>query len=195
MESEAAQLRPASTGLAATDLGCYRDQLLAMTQQRDYQLIVGASMGAVLAWQLATKLSPSAALVLINPPLPDPGAAASEAIIRWRGNQSLESTRRHLRGCTEVDCYYAHHRWRDESGLALAQARAWKPARIANPCLLVLGSADPAAELDGGKELAQALGATRWSIDGAGHLQPLFGDAAIELVQRLISWSATAVGR
>lgn len=146
-------------------------------------------MGAVLAWQLSAKLTTKHVLVLVNPPAAPLAADPKHPpVIRWRGNQALASTRKHMLGASEADCYFAHSCWRDESGKALNEAQRWQPSKRSAPTLLVLGAEDPAAGSDRGQELSRKLDADRLIIDGAGHLQPLLCRSAATAVAKIDSW-------
>ena len=183
------QLTPGKHGLAQTGLDQYLEQLDQIASAARVDLIVGASMGAVLAWQLAARHQRTR-LVLINPPCPGtPASAFPGPLIHWRGAKPLSSTRRHMAGASDLDCYYAHQRWRDESSLALTQAQRWRAAPAAVDTLLIVGDRDPAAANDGGLALARSLAAKRWLIEDADHWQPLLSPLANRLVDRLQHWS------
>ena len=187
-----AELQPAPAGLGESHLQGYLDQLSPLLDKHPVEVVIGASMGAVLAWQLVDLNPAPKQLVLINPPPPQAPANPRDQespVIYWRGNQPLASTRRHLDDCSDADCYFAHQAWRNESALALAQAQQWIPSPRQVPTLLLLGSTDPAAGADQGVAMAQSLAAPCWLIDGAGHLQPLLGECATEVAIAVAKWS------
>lgn len=194
IRSQAMDLRPGAEGLQATNLDEYLNQLREFVGEGSHSVLVGASMGAVLVWRLSQELASAHKLVMVNPPVTSSRERSNPEIIHWRGNQGLASTRKHMRGASAADCYFAHRCWRNESGKALSQAQNWQPGPPSARTLLVLGSEDASA-VDRGDTLAEQLRAERLVIEGAGHLQPLLCEAASRTVHRVRDWAHSSTVR
>lgn len=173
----APELQPAAGGLAATGLADYLAQLQALPGP--WEAVAGASLGGRLALELAARVTVPQ-LLLINPLLqaaPDPGRPA---VIAWADLPQRASTRRALPDADPGALAWAHARWRDESGRAIAEAGAWPiptlPASTRVQLLLSRGDRDvpPDAAADWAARHRHDL---RWTE--ASHAGPLLGrDAA-----------------
>ncbi|MBS7456703.1 alpha/beta hydrolase [Coralloluteibacterium stylophorae] len=182
-------LQPAAPGLAATRLDDYRQQLAAaIARAGPAPVLVGASLGGRLAAECAER---AAALVLVNPLLPErpaagPGAAAIRA---WRGRAALAGTRRALPDADAAAALHAFRRWRDESAAVLEEARATPfPPRPACPCLLVLSEADRDVAPAATRALAADWAVETIALAGASHVGPLLGREAAAVAARVLAW-------
>jgi pimeloyl-ACP methyl ester carboxylesterase len=156
-------------------------------------VLVGASLGGLLALAAATDVRP-AALVLVNPLPPAPLHAllptrgANAAVVHWRRNATLAGTRRALPDADDATCLYAWRRWRDESGAVLDEALAGI-ALPTPPCpALVLASrhdSDVPAALS--RRLAEHLQAQFLVVD-ASHVGPLLGRACASSARLVAAW-------
>ena len=148
-------------------------------------LLVGASLGGLLALMVAARLAPSA-LVLVNPLPPAPfhrGLPPRDwpDVVPWRANASLAGTRAALPDADDAACRYAFARWRDESGAVLREAYAGVDVALPTcRTLLMLSTNDEDVPPGAGISLAGALGerANIVRCDGASHAGPLLGRAA-----------------
>lgn len=198
---EAIELRPAPDGLAATRLADYRDQVLRHAAGCD--LLIGASLGGLLALAAAPVIAPHGALVLLNALGPAEVLAAAPlpvgefgAIEAWAGHPSVDSTRRAMPQSSTAALWYAHRRWRDESGAVLREAHAGVPFDPpARRCLVLQAEQDATVPPAHGRALARWCGATFWIIPAAGHLDPLFAPYARVWAQRVSAWVAGDVGQ
>lgn len=189
----APDLAPAATGLAGTRFEHYQAQVeqagLALPAPG---VLLGASLGGLLALAAGTRVGP-AALVLVNA-MPPAGVGAAMTPRRWPqvvpwSTAPLAGTVADLPDADLASARWAHRRWRDESGAVLTQAQSGIVV-AAPPCpVLVL-----AAELDRdvppsqSRALATALAADFVQVDGCGHLGILYGDRAATAAALVAAW-------
>lgn len=191
----APNLAPAPGGLAATVLEDYTQQAVAAARAAGaVPVVVGASLGGLLAAQVAAAL-PVRALVLINPLPPAPWhgllptRAASPPIIPWGREASLASTRRALPDAMDATCAWAWQRWRDESGAVVDAARAGVGVgRPACPVLVIASEADDEVPVAASAALAHAWSASLWRLPGASHVGPLLGRSAAGCAEQSLRW-------
>lgn len=189
----APDLVPGPQGLAATTFDDYRRQVAgwlsaARQQHPEGQLcVVGASLGGLLALAQET----AADVILLVNPLPPTGLQTTKPvpdIVSWGREASLAGTRRALPDSDDLAALYAFRRWRDESGLALRQARAGVdlPPPVC-PVLVMAseGDADVPPETSAG--LAARLGAALIRVPGS-HVAPLLGRQAPEAASLAVEW-------
>lgn len=189
----ALELQPSPAGLAATTLQDYRTQVGDALQVLPHpRVLVGASLGGLLAAICADQAD---ALVLINPLPPAPWHRKlprrdrSAAVVPWRRNARLASTRDALRDVDEAGVVFAFRHWRDESGAVLDEAYAGieveKPVCTA---LLIASARDE----DVPPEIIFAM-AGEWQADrletlASSHVGPLLGRAAPEVARQAVAW-------
>lgn len=185
-------LLPVADGLAATNVTDYLAQVQDWVPPGERVILVGASMGGLLALKLAESVRP-AALVLVNSVPPagvGPSRAGKEypAIIPW-ADGPLAETREALFDSDEATIQWAWPRWRDESGAVLSQIAAGIPvARPHCPTLVVLSERDTDIPYQTGLELAQWAGADVLLYHGMSHVGPLLSRRAEEVVQSIMVW-------
>ena len=190
---ETPELMPASAGLAATRLEDYREQVAkTLLAQPSPRVLVGASLGGLLALQLADAVS---ALVLINPLPPSPWQtrlperAPPPPVIPWRSNASLAGTRRAMPDADEAACLFAYRHWRDESGAVLDAARAGVSVpKPRCPTLMIVSSNDADVPAALSLDLAQAFSADVIRLAGASHVGPLLGRRAAAVARQAVDW-------
>lgn len=190
----APDLRPAPAGLVATTLDDYATQVRGWAGAAPRpRVLVGASLGGLLA---AMQADAADALVLVNPLPPSglPAAAPLREVVPWGRTASLAGTRRALPDADDLAALHAFRRWRDESGRALAEARAGvrleKP-RV--PVLVIASDADDDVPPASSAALAADWGATLWRVPGS-HVGPLLGRQAPALAAAVLPWLNAAVG-
>ncbi len=191
----APDLLPTDAGLAETGLDDYRAQadaaLHALPRPR---LLVGASLGGLLAAAIAA--ASADALVLVNPLPPAPWAAALPARdwpgrVSWGRFARLASTRRAMAEADPATALFAFRRWRDESGRALRQAHAGLDLpRPGCPVLCMASSDDGDVPPGLTGALAHAWGADLVSLPGASHVGPLLGREAAACAETVLAWWA-----
>lgn len=189
----APDLRPGPGGLAATSLDDYAAQVREWiaTARRATPgrgvVLVGASLGGLLALMNRGRAD---ALVLVNPMPPDglPGPGDPEDIVPWGREASLAGTRRALPDSDDLAALHAFRRWRDESGLALRQARAGAHCADAATPVLVLASADDQdVPPERSAALSAALHASLLRLPGS-HVGPLLGRQAGAAAAQAVEW-------
>ncbi len=198
--SVAPDLQPVAAGLEATRLDDYRRQARhAFAALPAPRIVVGASLGGLLALEIAA-LPACAAAVLVNPlpPLPEAAQMARHAgdagIVAWRREARLDGTLRHLRDADAGAAVYAFRRWRDESVAALAEASAGVHlAPPACPLLVLASDADDDVPATTSAALAGRLGASLIHLPG-GHLSPLLGRQAVRAATAAVEWLNASVG-
>ncbi len=194
IEVAAPDLRPAAAGLVGTTLADYSAQVSTWVEAVPApRVLVGASLGGLLA---AMNSDQANALVLVNPIPPGglPPAPARPQVVPWGRTACLAGTRRALPGADDAAALFAFRRWRDESGRVLDQARAGVGMAVpAVPVLLLVSEADRDVPAQASLALAQAWGATAWTVPG-GHVDPLLGRDAPRLAQQTLAW-LTSPGR
>ncbi|NCT69003.1 MAG: alpha/beta hydrolase [Rhodanobacteraceae bacterium] len=194
----APDLRPAAGGLAATRFEHYAAQVVAWCGGAgEAPVLVGASLGGLLALAVAAAVRPSA-LVLVNPVPPrgiaPPPAAPHPAIVPWGRARSLASTQRALPDADAAACLYAFRRWRDESGAVLDAARGG--IAVARPdcaTLVIASERDTDVPLAHSRALAASLAADFEALPGASHVAPLLGRIAPDVAARVADWLAARV--
>lgn len=186
------ELQPAAQGLAATALQDYAAQVRAAL--RDLQrprVLVGASLGGLLAAMCASEAD---ALVLANPLPPAPWhqrlpARSWDAVVPWRRNARLHSTRQAMRDADDASALWAFRHWRDESGQALSQAHAGaEVAKPDCPALFVVSRQDEDVPPEIILEWAQAWRADRLETLADSHVGPLLGRQAQAIASQTVAW-------
>lgn len=185
-------LQPAAGGLAATTFADYVAQVQAWLPHEGPLTLVGASMGGIIALQVAAAIKP-AALVLINS-VPPAGVGTPRvgkvrpAIVRW-ANGPLAETRAALFDSDEATIQWAWPRWRDESGAVLNQIAAGiaiSPPTC--PTLVVLSEQDTDIPYQTGLALAAWTKADVLLYHGMSHVGPLLSRRAEEVARTVLAW-------
>lgn len=185
-------LQPVAAGLAATTFDDYLAQVISWIPAEEPIILAGASMGGILALQVAQALTP-VALILVNS-VPPAGVGVPQAsqprppIVRW-ANGPLAETRAALFDSDEATIQWAWPRWRDESGAVLNQIAAGIPTQPpACPTLVILGERDTDIPYQTGLALAAWAGADLLLYHGMSHVGPLLSRRAQEVAQMIGVW-------
>lgn len=185
-------LLPQAADLATTTIDDYLTQIHGWLPPTDRPILVGASMGGILALTMAARINPLA-LILINS-VPPAGIGASRAdkqypaIVRW-ANGPLEETRTALFDSDDATIEWAWPRWRDESGTVLrtiAQGVTAEPPTC--PTLVVLSERDTDISYQTGLALAAWAKADVHLYHGMSHVGPLLSRRAEEVAQAVVGW-------
>lgn len=154
-------------------------------------LLIGASLGGLLAL-LAQPQQPGLPRVLINPLPPAPWSQSLgrswPARVDWAHRHDHAGTLRALGSTDTVSARFAQQRWRDESGAVLNDAAAATLDGERNRTLLIAGTADQDVPSGTSHTLAQALDADYLELPGAGHVDPLCGAQAQQVLDQVLAW-------
>lgn len=194
--THAPDLFPSTGGLANTSLEDYRQQALQhLRKMGSPKIIIGASLGGLLALTCFGEAEQLDAVVLVNPMPPAPLHLSMPAlekypdIIPWKTNASLQGTRRSLFDADEMTCLYAFRHWRDESGAVMNAAMSG--IDIVQPCcpILVMASEkDIDVPFAASEELAGNLNAMFIRLPGTSHVGPLLGKNAAQCALQAVAY-------
>ena len=157
----------------------------------DNVVLIGASMGGILALMASSEIRPKA-IVLVNSVLPNgfgkPNARKSPAIIRW-ANGPLSDSRSAMPDSDKETIEFAWKRWRDESGAVVDEIRRGIEVPVPTcPVLVVLGQQDADVPYSLGLKYAHALGADVLIYPAMSHVGPLLSTRAVEVAREVLSW-------
>lgn len=186
-------LQPAAAGIAATRLADYEAQARDWIRELQPEVVIGASLGGLLA--LSTQASSGTRRVLVNPlpPAGWPGVAPLRRtypdLVSWRTTASLASTARALPDADAATWHRAWRCWRDESGAVMNAAAAGISIAVPEgPVLVVVSAQDDDVPATTSKTLARALAADVLDCAGASHVGPLLGRSAPAVAERVLAW-------
>lgn len=195
---------PVPDGLAATRFEDYVAQAAGWLEEAPVALLVGASLGGLVATSAAARVAPSArprALVLVNPLPPAPWAAAlapfevTGDVVPWRSQGRFASTRRALPEAAFTDQRLAFAHWRDESAAVLREAHAGRPLPAPSvPTLVIASDADDDISPGVSAAYAQGIGASLCRVAG-GHVAPVMGPTAAAAAKAALAWWAVRLSR
>jgi predicted alpha/beta hydrolase family esterase len=186
-------LQPVAAGLEATTLDDYEAQVHDWMHAARPGVVIGASLGGLLA--MRCHHAANAPLVLVNP-MP-PGGLPNVPVqgkrypdrLPWRRGASLHSTAASLPDAEASTWHIAWRRWRDESGAVMNTASTG--VSIERPrakTLIVISEWDDDVPASTSRALAEALGADILDCAGASHVGPLLGRAAADMAERVLAW-------
>ncbi|MEZ4614827.1 MAG: alpha/beta hydrolase [Caldilineaceae bacterium] len=184
-------LEPAAAGLAATTAEEYLAQIQDWLPAEEPVILVGASMGGLLALKVAEQIHP-AALLLVNS-VPPTAVAPTRAdrhyppIIKW-ANGPLAETRSALFDSDEATIQWAWPHWRDESGAVLNGLAALEVSPPQCPTLVILGTQDEDIPYQMGLQLATWANADVHLYRGMSHVGPLLSCRAEEVAHAVVNW-------
>ncbi|MEJ2061410.1 MAG: alpha/beta fold hydrolase [Gammaproteobacteria bacterium] len=191
--TRAPTLQPSAAGLTHTRFEDYLDQLQATAVRCDQPILIGASLGGLLALKLAEHV-PASAIVLVNslPPVGTRGWQPQKhypARVAWSRKTRLEDTRAAMPEADEDTVWWAHARWRDESGAVLNTAYAGVSVTPPScPVLILNGERDRTVPWKIGETMARDLNAEFIRLPGASHLGPLLGPQAQAVARTALEW-------
>lgn len=199
----APDLQPHANGLAKTRFEDYRGQVVEHARQLAQAenapiVLVGASLGGLLALSAAVEV-PAVAVVLINP-MPPAGIVAKPlgkpypALLHWGQQRSIASTRRAMPDADDAASLYAFRRWRDESGLALEQARLGIAVEFPHcPVLVMASQNDDDIPIVVSRAVATRCSGDFQLLPGCSHVGPLLGVDAATIAGRAVDWMVARV--
>jgi pimeloyl-ACP methyl ester carboxylesterase len=200
----AMNLHASSAGLMHTRYEDYLQQVGAAIARHQPNVVIGASLGGLLAAEALSEHSSSAKLVLLAPPgkririepllqsqkaHSQTAAPQPKPIKRWANDPQLCRTAHALPDADAASVYFAHSRWRDESAFVLAQAIAGRPfGWRARRSLMIAAEDDVDVDNQNLRQWARAAGMEYWLIPDASHAGLLLGQRAGGLAQKVIRW-------
>jgi len=181
-------LQPASGGLAKTTLADYERQVVSWCPKGQPVVLVGASMGGMLALRVAERVR-ARAVVLVNSVTPKgSGGKSFPAVVRW-ANGPLEDTRVAMPDSDEPTIRAAWKRWRDESGTVMTElSKGVVVAPPRKPTLVVVGREDTDVRPIDSLAMAMRLRADVIEYAGMSHVGPLLGRRAPEVAATVLQW-------
>jgi pimeloyl-ACP methyl ester carboxylesterase len=192
----APDLAPTAEGLAATTFADYVQQIYRVVPREHHRLLlIGASLGGILALKVAESLRPDA-ILLMNSVAPAGVDASREiktypSIIRW-ANGPLKATYDALPDGDEPTILWAHSRWRDESGAVLNEvASGISVEKPPCPTLVILGEQDRDVPMETGLAIARWTGADVHLYAATSHVGPLLGRRARDIANLALRWIET----
>lgn len=190
----APDLQPSAAGLGETTLDDYQAQVHVWLETRRPRVVVGASLGGLLALR-CHPAARGATLVLVNPMPPAnfagvvPLGGRYPDLVLWRRSASLASTARSLPDADPTTWQIAWRRWRDESGAVMNAASSGVPVEHPRaPILMVISDGDADVPAATSRALASALGADVLACADASHVGPLLGRHASDIAERVLAW-------
>ncbi len=193
----AKDLMPAAGGLAHTRFEDYLRQVQFWRPPSGKVILVGASMGGILALKSA-QLETPAAIVLVNSTIPlgvGPKRKARNAppVIRW-ANGPLKETEDAMPDSDSKTILWAWKLWRDESGAVVNEIRNGIPAtKPTCPTLVVIGEKDTDIPPATSQALAKWAGAEVHPYPGMSHVGPLMSRRAKEVAGKVVGWLDSVV--
>jgi pimeloyl-ACP methyl ester carboxylesterase len=190
-------LMPADGGVAQTCLADYVAQMRAAAAALPRPVLIGASLGGLIALSIAAEVEASA-LVLIDP-LPPRGIEPrpvlrpfSDDIVAWGSRRRLASTQRALPDADDAARLYAYRRWRDESAAVVREATAGLTVAAPRcPVLVIACDGDEVVPTVASLALSESLGAEFWRCDSS-HVGPLLGRDSAVIAARVQAWTQAA---
>lgn len=189
----AKDLEPVSGGLEKTTFGDYVSQVKSWVPRGESPVLIGASMGGILALKVAEDVKPTA-VVLVNsvPPAGVPTARTPKdkypAVVKW-ANGPLAETRDAMPDSDEATIQKAWKKWRDESGTVMNtlndRVSVRKPA---GPVLVVIGANDTDISPETSRNVAEWASADIHQYRNMSHVGPLLSRRAPEVADSIITW-------
>ena len=178
-----------ASGFEHTTFDSYLRQVHQALEQSKAKIIIGASLGGLLAAETAAFAGPKA-LVLVAPiPKIGMGKPAPTEPKRWAASADLANTMRALPDADAASVFFAHQNWRDESHHVLAAAYAGRNFDDFSGASLMLLAQN---ELDlSNAELRRWAGSAAMDvlqIEGASHAGLLLGRHASVAAEAAVHW-------
>ena len=184
----------ANGALILTHYSHYLAQVRHQIELYQPSVLIGASLGGLLAAEASSQKSSVRALILAAP-LPKAGVSDMEItapLKRWANGTELSKTARALPDADGAAIAFAHARWRDESASVLNSAyagRDFSSAKLATLMLIAEHDRDlPEASL---RSWAGAEQMDVQCVRGASHAGLLLGRYAASTAELAHRWAAS----
>ena len=189
----AEDLMPTRSGIAETKFKDYESQVegWGKTHQPSHLVLIGASMGGILALKASEKLHPEA-IVLVNSVGPagivHRAPKTYPAVIEW-SKGTLKETQDSMPDSDEPTIQYAFKHWRDESGAVLTEiSKGLVVEKPSGHMLVVLGDKDTDVPNAIGRDMAKKYGGELKVFEGMSHVSPLLGTRAPDVAKYAVDW-------
>ena len=188
----ARDLMPAAGGLLETEFEDYLRQVQIWRPTVGKVVLVGASMGGLLALR-SSNLERANALVLVNSAVPagfgqQPPQTHSPRIVKW-ADGPLKDTEVAMPDSDRATILWAWKRWRNESGLVLDQMRDGIRVGLPKcPTLVVIGEKDADVPPAQSRQLAEWAGADVIAYPGMSHVGPLMSRKSKLVARDVLAW-------
>lgn len=191
----APDLMPKGGDLAKTRFEDYVAQVKAWCPKRGPFVIVGASMGGILALKTAEQVRASGLVLVNGVPPAGTGGKSHPAVVRW-ANGPLKDTRDSMPDSDEKTILWAWPKWRDESGAVLDKISAGVTVKKPTvPVLVVTGTSDTDILPTLQQTVVDAYGADHLVYHGMSHVGPLMSRRAEEVAEAVLTWARATVRR
>lgn len=189
----AKDLVPASGGLEKTTFADYEAQVKSWAPPGESPVLIGASMGGILALKVAEALKPSA-IVLVNS-VPPAGVVTARTpqeryppVVKW-ANGPLSETRAAMPDSDEATIQKAWKRWRNESGAVMNALNDRVAVRKPGcPVLMVIGAKDTDISPQTSRNVAAWADADIHEYANMSHVGPLLSRRASGVADSVITW-------
>ena len=178
--------------LAETNYSHYLAQLQEQVERFQPDLLIGASLGGLLAAETSSATTSVRALILAAPMLKNgvAGMEVASPIKRWAHTTELAKTARALPDADSAAIAFAHARWRDESASVLNTAyagRNFSSSKIATLMLIAENDLDVS-----GADLRSWANTEQMDVHcvrGASHAGLLLGRYAASTAELAYRWA------
>ena len=191
----ARDLIPAKGGLAHTNVTHYLDQVVSWCPKTGRVVIVGASMGGILALMAAQEVFP-ARVVLVNSVPSDeiaqlPMSEPAPDVVQW-ANGPLKDTEVSMPDSDRKTILWAWKKWRNESGTVMNQIRTGIIVNRPNcPSLVVIGGNDTDISPEISFKSAGMYSSQVLYYPKMSHVGPLLSTKAKSVAADVIEWLKT----
>lgn len=191
----AKDLQPVRNRYDLTQVSDYEQQVINWVPAGHQPVLIGASLGGILALSTAKQLNPRA-IVLVNPVPPagirPPKSVSFPPIIEWE-NGPLQDSIDAMPDSDRTTIEWAHKLWRNESGQVLNQVSnpGISVEKPNCPILVVISQNDTDILPETSRKLAQLYGAKTLELPHTSHVGPLLGRSAPEVAKKILSWIQT----
>lgn len=185
-------LNPINGRYQDTTFQDYKNQVIEWIPNQQRPILIGASMGGILALSVSPIVNPKA-IILINPVPPvgfrKPPNTSYPLLIKWE-NGPLKDSIDAMPDSDQETIIWAHKLWRNESGTVL-NTISNPGINIQNPdcpILMVISEADTNILPETSKKLAQHLNADTLLLPKTSHVGPLLGKNAESIAKSALNW-------
>lgn len=188
----ARDLMPAKGGLAHTNFTHYVDQVVSWCPKSGRVVLVGASMGGILALKAAEKVTPSAIVLVNSVPPADvaqlPFNQPAPDVVEW-ANGPLKDTEDSMPDSNRKTILWAWKKWRNESGTVMNQIRTGIIVEKPNcRSLVVIGENDTDIPPAVSRQMASHFSSKILAYPKMSHVGPLLSTKAKTVAADVIHW-------